>query len=73
MYFLRHQIASYFSIDDEVVQAAEELMPVAVVCHIFTVLLLLRTLFYKHLIHIIMVDILFELVLIKTTTLIQII
>ena len=37
MYFLRHQIASYFSSDKEVVRAAEELMPIAVLCHIFMV------------------------------------
>ncbi|KAG2223480.1 hypothetical protein INT45_001228 [Circinella minor] len=36
MYFFKHQIASYFSIDNEVVQAAEHLMPVAVLSHIFT-------------------------------------
>ncbi|KAI9275813.1 mate-domain-containing protein [Phascolomyces articulosus] len=36
MYFLKHQIATYFSMDEDVVRAAEELMPVAVLCHIFT-------------------------------------
>ncbi|KAI9275705.1 mate-domain-containing protein [Phascolomyces articulosus] len=36
MYFLRHQIAAYFSIDEEVVQAAEDLMPVAALSHVFT-------------------------------------
>ncbi|KAI8138801.1 mate-domain-containing protein [Fennellomyces sp. T-0311] len=36
MYFLKHQIAAHFSIDDQVVQAAEDLMPIACVSHIFT-------------------------------------
>ncbi|KAI9491250.1 mate-domain-containing protein [Zychaea mexicana] len=36
MYFFKHQIATHFSMDQGVVRAAEELMPVAVLSHIFT-------------------------------------
>ncbi|KAI9490877.1 mate-domain-containing protein [Zychaea mexicana] len=36
MLLLKHQIAAHFSMDEEVIQAAEDLMPVAVLSHIFT-------------------------------------